>query len=342
MATCYSGIDLHSNNNVTCVIDQDGKILFRHKLANELPAVINALEPFHKELQSVVVESTFNWYWLVDGLMDANFSVVLANPAAMKQYEGLKYTDDNSDAAWLANSLRLGLLKNAHGYIYPREQRQLRDLLRKRMQLVQQRTRNILSIQNLVARNSGGNMSGSQVKKLTEADIHQMFQDMYLALPAISNLHIVHALGDEIALLECEVRRNLHEDDQYELLLTVSGIGRILAATILLETGEVSRFPKVGNYASYCRCVSSKHTSNDKVKGRGNRKCGNKYLAWAFAEAAHFAIRHDDGIRRYYQRKLAKSGKKAIAMKTVAHKLARACYWIMTKGEPFDVKRAFT
>ncbi|MBN4077245.1 IS110 family transposase, partial [Mariprofundus ferrooxydans] len=335
-----SGIDLHSNNNVTCVVDQAGKTLFRRRLANNLPVIIKVLEPFRKHLKGIVVESTFNWYWLVDGLMDADFKITLANPAAMKQYEGLKYTDDKSDAAWLADNLRLGLLKKASGYIYPRELRQVRDLLRKRVQLVQQRTTHVLSIQNLTARNTGGGISGSDVKRLTEEQIYIMFQEVHLAMAAIANLHVFQALNSEIRVLEQEINKELRDDKQLLLLQSINGIGPILGLTILLETGDINRFPNVGNYASYCRCVESRRTSNDKLKGRGNRKCGNKYLAWAYVEAAHFAIRYDATIRRYYQRKLAKS-KKVVALKTVAHKLARACYWMMKKGEPFEVERAF-
>jgi len=141
-------------------------------------------------------------------------------------------------------------------------------------------------------------------------------------------------------VLEQEINKELRDDKQLLLLQSINGIGPILGLTILLETGDINRFPNVGNYASYCRCVESRRTSNDKLKGRGNRKCGNKYLAWAYVEAAHFAIRYDATIRRYYQRKLAKS-KKVVALKTVAHKLARACYWMMKKGEPFEVERAF-
>jgi len=341
MNAYYSGIDLHSDNNVTCVVDQDGKIQFRRKLANDLSVVINVLEPFRDRLHGIVVESTFNWYWLVDGLMNAGFDVVLANPAAMKQYEGLKYTDDKSDAAWLANSLRLGLLEKAQGYIYPREQRQVRDLLRKRVQLVQQRTTHILSIQNLTARNTGGRIRGGDVKRLTEADIYRLFQEVHLAMAAIANLHVIQVLNNEISVLEKEINKEVREDKLLDLLLSVSGIGRILGLTVLLETGDINRFAHVGNYASYCRCVESKRTSNNKIKGRGNRKCGNKYLAWAFVEAAHFAIRYDTRIGKYYQRKLAKR-KKVMAIKTIAHKLARACYWILKTGEPFDVERAFT
>ncbi len=113
----------------------------------------------------IVVESTFNWYWLVDGLMDADFTVHLANTSAIRQYEGLKHTDDRHDARWLAHILRLGLLPK--GYIYPKEQRAVRDLLRKRSQLVQQRTSNLLSIQNLIAREFGRQMNGNESKSLS-------------------------------------------------------------------------------------------------------------------------------------------------------------------------------
>jgi len=340
MNNCYSGIDLHSNNNVTGVVDQDGKVLFCRRLANDLPTVIKVLEPFRDQLQGVVVESTFNWYWLVDGLEDAGFKVILANPAAMKQYEGLKYTDDHRDAVWLANSLRLGLLEHAQGYIYPRAQRQVRDLLRKRVQLIQHRTAHILSIQNLTARNTGGHIDGNHVKHLSDADIYHMFPEVHLGMPAIANLHVIQALSHEVDILEQEIYKEAREDDGLDLLRSVSGIGRIIGLTILLETGDINRFDHVGNYASYCRCVESKRTSNNKVKGRGNRKCGNRYLAWSYAEAAHFATRYDPRIQQYFQRKQAKR-QKSVAYKAVAHKLARACYWILKTGQPFEVGRAF-
>lgn len=105
------------------------------------------------------VESTFNWYWLVDGLQEAGYDVRLVNTAAVKQYDGLKHSGDFSDARHLAHLLRLGILPT--GYIYPREARAVRDLLRKRSQLVRQRTTQILSMQNLLARNLGQQVSGN-------------------------------------------------------------------------------------------------------------------------------------------------------------------------------------
>jgi len=340
MKNCYSGIDLHSNNNVTSIVDQEGKVLFLRRLPNDLATVIKVLKPYREQLHGVVVESTFNWYWLVDGLKDAGFKMILANPAAMKQYEGLKFTDDKRDAVWLANCQRLGLLEHAQGYIYPREQRQLRDMLRKRVQLVHQRTAHILSIQNLTARNTGNQIKSDTIKHMNDADLYRMFQEVYLAMPAIANLHVIQVLDHEVSILEQEIYKEAREDVGLTLLRSVSGIGRIIGLTILLETSDINRFEHVGNYASYCRCVESKRTSNNKVKGRGNRKCGNRYLAWSYAEAAHFAIRYNPRIQQYFQRKKAKRPQ-AVAYKAVAHKLARACYWILKTGKPFDVDRAF-
>jgi transposase len=126
----------------------------------------------------------------------------------------------------------------------------------------------------------------------------------------------------------------------YQGLLTVSGVGKVLALTIALETGQVSRFATVGDFSSYCRCVGSEHRSNGKKKGSGNVKNGNKYLAWAFVEAANFAVRYEPVVKRFYQRKCAKT-MPVVAIKAVAHKLARACYHVMRDRVPFDVQRAF-
>ena len=146
----YGGIDLHSNNSVIHIIDDKGNSQFKKKVSNDLVTIVMLLKPFLDNLTGLVVESTYNWYWLVDGLMDAGFKVHLANTAAIQQYSGLKHGDDDSDANWLANMLRLSILPT--GYIYPKAARMQRDLLRKRMQLVQQKTQNMLSIQGMYDR----------------------------------------------------------------------------------------------------------------------------------------------------------------------------------------------
>jgi transposase len=146
MKPLYGGIDLHANNSMIVVLDEEDQVVYRKRLPNDLATILLQLAPYRTALQGLVVESTFNWYWLVDGLMEAGYHVDLANTAAIQQYTGLKYTDDDTDARWLAHLLRLGVLPT--GYIYPKEERAVRDLLRKRSQLVHQKTANLLSIQN--------------------------------------------------------------------------------------------------------------------------------------------------------------------------------------------------
>ena len=122
----YGGIDLHANNSVVVILNEQDQVIYQRRFANHLPTILEPLAPHQADLMVVVVESTSNWYWLVDGLMEAGYRVHLANPAAMQQYNGLKYTDDHSDARWLAQVLRLGVLPE--GYIYPKAERAVRDL----------------------------------------------------------------------------------------------------------------------------------------------------------------------------------------------------------------------
>lgn len=334
----YAGIDLHSNNNVLVVIDDEEQVLYRKRLRNELPLVIEALQPFQHELFGVVVESTYNWYWLVDGLMDAGHRLHLANTAAIQQYSGLKHGDDESDALWLAEMLRLGILPE--GYIYPKEKRPVRDLLRKRSQLVHMQTANLLGAQNIITRNSGRKMSGNGIKRQSDADIDGLGFADDIGLAIKSNLAIMGCLKEQIVMLEKRTLEVARSWKGFERLLTVNGIGKILGLTIILETGPIERFESAGHYSSYARCVSSERVSNAKRKGQGNRKNGNRYLSWAYIEAANFAIRYDSTIKKWYQRKTSKT-KRPIALKAVAHKLARACYYMLRDDVNFDVEKAF-
>jgi transposase len=275
---------------------------------------------------------------LVDGLTEEGYAVHLANTVAIQQYEGLKYRDDASDARWLAKLLRLGQLPE--GYVHPRSERAIRDLLRKRSQLVRQATMNLLSIQNLFARNRGQGISANRIKTLTAGEVNAAFEDANLALAIRSSLQMYGCLQERISVLEDAVHGQVKLRPAFRNLLSVPGIGKILALTIMLETGDISRFPGVGHYASYCRLVGSSYVSNQKRKGSGNTKNGNAYLCWAFIEAANFAIRHCERIRRYYQRKSGRT-KRIVALKAVGHKLGRACYYMIRDNVAFDLMRAF-
>jgi transposase len=334
----YGAIDRHSTNNVTVVIDEQDRVVYQKRLPNDLALILKELSVYQSELQGVVVESTYNWYWLIDGLMAEGYKLHLANTAAIQQYEGLKYTDDHSDARWLAHLLRLEVLPEGH--VYPKAERPVRDLLRKRSQMVRHRIIHLLSIQNLLTRNTGSSLSANQIKGLDVQQVDELLAEPDLALAVKANLSVMSSADRQVELLEQTVTQRVKLRPQFSFLKTVPGIGEILALTIMLETGDIGRFCSVGNFASYCRCVGSQKISNGKKKGQGNTKNGNKYLAWAFVEAAHFAIRYNSKIKSFYQRKKAKT-KVVVAIKAVAHKLCRACYYIMRDRVAFDMSKAF-
>ena len=334
----YCGIDLHSNNCVVIVSDEGDRVLYQKRLANDLAQIRAALEPFCGELSGVVVESTYNWYWLVDGLMDAGYRVHLAHPAAIRKYDGLKHSGEFADAAYLAQLLRLGLLPE--GYVCPREDRGARDLARKRMQLVRYRTAQILSIEGIMVRQTGSRMRAEAIKLLTAEQVKDLSFEPDVAMAVEANRVVGEALGQQIEVLEKRLQERVKLRAEYRLLRTAPGIGETLATTIMLETGSISRFAEVGNFSSYCRCVDSRRESNGKKKGEGNTRNGNKYLAWAFVEAANFAIRSCPEARRFYERKKrARNG--IVAIKALAHKLARACYHMLREHKPFEIDRCF-
>jgi len=329
----YSGLDLHSRNTYIGILDTDFKRVFKQRVSNNLNLILETLEPFRDRLKGLVVESTFNWYWLVDGLMDAGYDAVhLANPSAIKQYEGLKHSDDQHDAFFLAQLLILGILPQ--GYIYPKKDRPVRDLARKRMFLVKHKTAHILSLQSLIARCCGQRSSSNEIRTLTAADLRQLLKEEYLLLSAQANLDIIAFLIQQIKTLEKAIKKKVKLDKAFEQLMTVPGIGFILAMTIMLEVGDIERFAKVGNFASYCRCVSSQRLSDGKSKGSGNRKNGNRYLSWAFVEASQLGRRYSLRFGRYYDRKAAQTNT-IVATKALSNKLARICYYIMRDQVPF-------
>ncbi len=332
----YAGIDLHSSNNYVGIIDEQDNRVFGKRLDNHLPTLLSVFEPFKQDLAAIVVESTYNWYWLVDGLQDNGYKVHLANPSAIKQYEGLKYTDDKWDSFWLAHMKRLNILPE--GYIYPKDTRPIRDLLRRRVLFVHQRTSQILSLQSMITRNLGIRMSSNSIRK-QKKDICNMFEPT-LAFMAENHLNTIEFLKKTINKIEQEVLSQVKLRKEFSLLQTIPGIGKILALTIMLEVGDINRFSKVGRFSSYCRCVKSERISNGKKKGKNNQKNGNKFLSWAYVEAANFANRYCNGAKRFYQSKKAKRNG-IVATKALSNKICRASYYIMRDQIPFDEARLF-
>ena len=266
------------------------------------------------------------------------YKVHLSNPCANKPYSGLKHCDDKTDSLWLAKLLRLNILKE--GYIYPSSERGLRDLLRRRMMFVQQRTAQILSFKNMITRQLGIIKSSNEIKRLTSKDVSELFNDDHLQFMANRNVEMIKFMSEQIRKIEKQVKSEGKLKKEFELLNTIKGVGLTLSLTIMYETGNIGRFPTVGKFASYSRCVPAKRISNEKSKGQGNRKNGNKYLNWSFMEAANFTRRYCIDAQKYFQKKASKTNK-MVATKALANKLARASYYIMRDQVEYDPKKLF-
>jgi transposase len=334
----YAGIDLHSSNSFIGIIDQNDEKLHSRRHDNNLKEILKVIRKYKKSLQGVVVESTYNWYWLIDGLLEQGYKVHLANPAAIQQYKGLKNRDDKYDAFWLAHLLRLGILPQ--GYIYPKSLRPIRDLFRRRIMFVKQRTTQILSLQSMIARNKGVEQSASAIARFRDDFINQMFDCPHLVSTARHQIETIRFLEKQIKDIESEVEGIVELDKAYQKLLSIPGIGRILAMTIMLEVGDIGRFKTAGNYSSYCRCVKAQSTSNGKKKGNNNRKNGNRYLSWAYVEAANHNKRSCPRARKFVERKTAEKNY-TVAIKALANKLSKASYFIMRDQKTYDSSLLF-
>jgi len=333
------GLDLHSNNVCGIIADPNDRWVLKRKFPTCLKTILSALGPYKGKIGGVVVEATATWYWLVDGLEESGYKVHLANPAALDGSKGKKRTNDFDDAFKLIQLLRDGKLRE--GYIYPKDQRPIRDLMRKRSFLVRSRTKHMLNFMNMVSRNKGFRLSSNQVKQLSEKNIEDLFEHKFLKLSASSSVSVINHFANEIKRLEKPILKEGRLKPEFKRLLDFPGIGDTIGLTIAFEAGTLSRFPSTGDYLSYCRCVDSKRLTNGKKKGENNRKNGNAYLCWAYVEAANFAKRYCPYAGAYFNHKLKQTGMYVIAIKALASKIARATFYMMTKEVDYDPQKVF-
>jgi len=333
----YCGADLHGNNVFLTLCDSAGQRVLERRVKANLAAVNEALDPYWERIEQMAVESTYNWYWLVDGLRSQGRDVRLANPAKMDQYSGLKVGDDASDAGWIAEQMRLGILPES--YVYPPEVRPIRDALRRRMLIVRQRTQTLLSLESLFARHGLSCPRAEVLKQWTTAEVEALKVDAFTRLQVESLLGVVRQQDKMASWIETTVRQAVKPRAEYGRIQQVPGIGPVLGLVVALESGDFGRFASAGDYASYCRTVKSERRSNGKKKGENNRRNGNPYLGWAFAEAAVYAIRFYPRIAAWYERKKRRRNV-PVAMKALACKLAKATWHVM-RGKDFDEAMLF-
>jgi transposase len=325
----YWGIVLSATSSHLCVVDENLSIQLQQKTANELPRIVALLDTFKSNLQ-VVLESTFNWYWLVDGLLHLGFDVCLAHPLGLSMITAAKVKTDRRDAFTLAKLLRAGMIPKA--YIYPAKTRPLRDLLRRRMQAVQLRAREYGGLRQLLLREGILSSSRNEIKRTEDEDLQQWFSHPLVVMNASQKLERIELLSSQITELEQTILGLTRQKTDYKRLLRIPGIGKILALTILYEVGEISRFENVRHFSSYCRLVPGVAQSGA-VSRRGRAsKQGNHYLKSAFNQAAIAAVRSYRPIQGCYERQLQRhrgSARKLVAYNVIAHKLAQAVFHVL-------------
>src|SRR2546430_4845250 len=261
----YCGIDLSARDCHVCVIDEQLKIMVQQKLRNDLAKVCQLLEPYKANLK-IVIESTFNWYWLVDGLQAEGFEVILAHTLGLYLITGAKVKTDRRDAYSLAKLLLVGAVPAA--YIYPVATRPVRDLLRRRLHLVQVRAGEYGSLRRLLLRQGILSSKQQEIKTATEAELEQWFAHPLVRLHASQELRRIELYSDQIAELEKTILALAQTAPSYELLLQLPGVGQTIALTILYEVGELTRIANVKVFSSYCRVVPGIAQSGN-VTGRG-------------------------------------------------------------------------
>ncbi|MBZ5637585.1 MAG: IS110 family transposase [Acidobacteriia bacterium] len=335
--TYYCGIDLHARTMYVCIVDGEGEVVVHKNLRTDPAAFLELIAPFRPDVV-VGVECIFTWYWLADLCDQENIPFVLGHALYMKAIHGGKAKNDRIDAHKIAALLRGGMLPQA--YVYPREMRATRDLLRRRLYLVRKRGLLLAHIQNT---NHQYNLPA--IPEKLNYPSHRIgftdrFTDPCLRKSMEVDLVLIAQLERLIRELELYVLRQAreHDADTFLLLRSIDGIGKILALTILYEIQTIDRFERVQDFVSYARLVRCAKESAGKRKGTSGKKIGNVHLKWAFSEAAVLFLRSNPAGQKYLERLTRKHGK-GKALSILAHKLGRAAYYVMKRRRTFDLRK---
>jgi len=333
----YCGIDLHAKLLYVCILDDKGNTCL-HKEISASPEKLKALlEPYLGHIV-VGVECMHCWYWVSDFCEDLNIDFILGHALYMKAIHGGKAKNDKIDSYKIAKLIRGGNFPLA--YVYPKEMRATRDLLRRRTKMVKQggnlkaHTTNTTSQYNLppIKVNLKNKEAREQVRSAFPDPVVQKNMDLNMAL--------LECYAKELSQIEwfLEQQAKQHNPVHLYLLKSISGVGRILSLTIIYEIGDINRFPSVQNFASYARLVKCKAESAGKTYGTSGNKIGNAHLKWAFSEAAVLYLRGNEKAQKYLLT-LQKRMSKAKALSVLAHKLGRCVYFMMKNKTVFDESR---
>lgn len=333
----YCGIDLHARSMYVCILNQDGEIVTHRNMKTEPNALLKVIAPYRADLV-IAVECVFTWYWLADLCAREGIPFVLGHALYMKAIHGGKAQNDRIDAHKIAVLLRGGMLPQA--YAYPAAMRATRDLLRRRMHLMRKRAELLAHVQNTNSQYNLPEIGKKLAYKANRQGVAERFADPAVQKSVEVDLalidHYDHLLTDlELAIVNTAKQ---HDANTFYRLRSVPGIGKILSLVLLYEIHDIRRFPRVQEFVSYCRLVKCAKESAGKRSGTSGTKIGNAYLKWAFSEAAVLFLRDNPAGQKYLAR-VEKQHGKGKALTILAHKLARAVYYMLKRESAFDMHK---
>jgi transposase len=334
----YCGVDLHTKRMYLCILDHAGNKVLHRNVRAKPHDFLSAIAGFRDDLV-VGAECMFTWYWLADLCLEEKIKFILGHALYMKAIHGGKKKDDKLDSEKIARLMRGGTFPLS--YVYPREMRATRDLVRRRMFLVRRRSELLAHVQ-LVNQQYNHDPFEKMLKYASNRDVLDRFEQPSVQLSVEADLKTVGHYDQLLKQLETNLLRQatLHDPRASRLLRTIPGIGKILSMVLLYEIHTIDRFPSVGDFLSYARLVTPKQTSDGKVTGQGGAKIGNVHLKWAFSEAVLWMLRYSEDAKALVKRKAKKYGK-CRAMTLLARKIARAVYQMLKRNETFDAVKFF-
>jgi transposase len=332
----YCGIDLHADAMYVCVLDATGETVVHKNLPTKPKSFLRLIKPYRDGLV-VGCECMFTWYWLADLCADEKIDFVLGHALYMRAIHGGKAKNDKIDSYKISVLLRGGSFPLA--YVYPKEMRATRDLLRRRNHLARKRAELYAHIQNTATQYNMPPL-GRIAKPSERGDLLQKFTDPVVRMMVEVDLRIIEHYEKLLDALERKLEKIAisHDPVNLALLKSIPGVGRILGLVMLYEIENIARFPRQQDFASYCRLVKPSKESNGKSYGHSGKKIGNAHLRWAFGEAVVLMLKGNKPVQEMKQRLASKHGKgKALAI--MSHRLGRAVYYMLKNQVSFDQER---
>jgi transposase len=337
----YMGIDLHARTMYVCIMSNEGSVIFHKNMPSTPEHLQQVVSPYGTDIV-IGVECIFTWYWIADFCEERSIPFVLGHALYMKAIHGGKSKTDRIDSEKIAAMLRGGMFPEA--YVYPKKMRATRDLLRRREYFVRHQSELYAHIENTNSQyNYDSSLETGKMRSATyRATLPERFRDPLAQKNIQADIFLANAFHSLILDIEQEIQRQAKSHDPFSLtiLRTIPGVGEILSLVILYEIEDIHRFPKVGNFISYCRLVKCAHESAGKRVTGSNNKIGNTHLKWAFSEASVFFLRKNEPAKKMHTKLVNRYGK-AKALSIIAQKLARTVYYMLMRKEPFDENKFF-